>query len=142
MGLIDGLHNVPERFKPCCSSLAPLPTNNNNNNIVFLQEIHAYSACETLWEKEWRGDILWNHGTTRSRGVAIAFKCGLQYHVNNIKTDDQGRLLLNDINIEDRNFCLANVYGTNVDNPTFYSNLFNQLQIFSTSDIILGGDLI
>ena len=32
MGLIDGLHNVPERFKRCCSSLAPPPTNNNNNN--------------------------------------------------------------------------------------------------------------
>ena len=30
MGLIDGLHNVPERFKRCCSSLAPSPTNNNN----------------------------------------------------------------------------------------------------------------
>ena len=22
-------------------------------HIVFLQETHAYSACETLWEKEW-----------------------------------------------------------------------------------------
>ena len=32
MGLIDGLHNVPERFKRCCSSLAPPPTNNNNNS--------------------------------------------------------------------------------------------------------------
>ena len=30
MGLIDGLHNVPERFKRCCSSLAPPPTSNNN----------------------------------------------------------------------------------------------------------------
>ena len=34
MGLIDGLHNVPERFKPCCSSLAPLPTNNNNIDLI------------------------------------------------------------------------------------------------------------
>ena len=31
MGPIDGLHNVPERFKRCCYSLAPPPTNNNNN---------------------------------------------------------------------------------------------------------------
>ena len=34
MGLIDGLYNVPERFKRCCSSLAPLPTNNNNQAIT------------------------------------------------------------------------------------------------------------
>ena len=34
MGLINGLHNVPERFKRCCSSLAPPPTNNNNNNNI------------------------------------------------------------------------------------------------------------
>ena len=42
MGLIDGLHNVPERFKSCCSSLAPLPTNNNNNNYkgLSLDESH------------------------------------------------------------------------------------------------------
>ena len=32
-------------------------------HIVFLQETHAYSACETLWETEWGGNILWNHGT-------------------------------------------------------------------------------
>ena len=38
MGLIDGLHNVPERFKRCCSSLAPPPTN-NNNNMRLKQEI-------------------------------------------------------------------------------------------------------
>ena len=39
MGLIDGLHNVPERFKRCCSSLAPPPTNNNNNktHVFFYQ---------------------------------------------------------------------------------------------------------
>ena len=36
MGLIDGLHNVPERFKRCCSSLAPPPT--NNTVIIIAQE--------------------------------------------------------------------------------------------------------
>ena len=43
MGLIDGLHNVPERFKRCCSSLAPPPTNNNNNiGIAFTIGIDFY----------------------------------------------------------------------------------------------------
>ena len=41
MGLIDGLHNVPERFKRCCSSLAPPPTN-NNNNIAWECQIKHY----------------------------------------------------------------------------------------------------
>ena len=131
---VAGLGNVIKR-KSVWHFLKSSPV-----HIVFLQETHAYSACETLWEKEWSGDILWNHGTTRSKGVTIAFMFGLQYHVNVIKTDDQGRLPLVELNIEDRNFCLANVYGPNVDNPTFHSNLFNQLLNFSTSDIILGGD--
>ena len=42
MGLIDGLHNVPERFKRCCSSLAPPPTNNNNN-----------IACDLMHQYKW-----------------------------------------------------------------------------------------
>ena len=131
---VAGLGNVIKR-KSVWHFLKSSPV-----HIVFLQETYAYSACETLREKEWGGDILRNYGTTRSKSVAIAFKSGLQYHVNDTKTDDQGRLLLVDINIENRNFCLGNVYGPNVDNPTFYSNLFNQLQNFSTSDITLGGD--
>ena len=100
-------------------------------HIVFLQETHACSACETLWEKEWGGDILWNHGTTRSKDVAIAFKCGLQYHVNDINADDLGRLLLLDINIEDRNFCLAKVYGR-IINPTLIILPFTQTYLINS----------
>ena len=55
-----------------------------------------------------------------------------------MNTDDQGHFLQIDINIENRNFCLANAYRPNVHNPY-------QLQIISTqimTDIILGGDLM
>ena len=51
MGLIDGLHNVPERFKRCCSSLAPPPTNNNNNiALVWGLEQAKYftQGCDNL----------------------------------------------------------------------------------------------
>ena len=41
MGLIDGLHNVPERFKRCCSSLAPPPT--NNNKATYSQKKKKYT---------------------------------------------------------------------------------------------------
>ena len=44
MGLIDGLHNVPERFKRCCSSVAPPPTNNNNNNNNVVSTGHHVEA--------------------------------------------------------------------------------------------------
>ena len=85
---------------------------------MFLQETHADYACETLWEKEWGGDILWNHGTARSKGAAIAFKRGLKHHADDISADNQARLLLVDVNIENRNFCpgaprAANGPGTN-----------------------------
>ena len=36
--------------------------------------------------------------------------------------------------------CLANVYGPNNDNPMFFSNFFNDLNNFSSCDVILGRD--
>ena len=42
MGLIDGLQNVPERFKRCCSSLAPPPTNNSIHHLYSSSFLSLY----------------------------------------------------------------------------------------------------
>jgi len=93
--------------------------------IILLQETHSFSTTERLWEMEWGGDILWSHGSTRSKGVAIAFKRGLRYSLNNFESDNNGRFLLAEITFENRKFCLVNVYGPNCDNPVFFDDFCN-----------------
>ena len=38
---------------------------------VFLQETHSSIQCERGWIVEWGSEILFSHGTTSSRGVAL-----------------------------------------------------------------------
>ena len=41
------------------------------SDIIFLQETHSIESYETIWKKEWGGDIYFSHGEKNSRGVVI-----------------------------------------------------------------------
>ena len=45
--------------------------------IVFLQETHSVQKVEKLFENQWRGKVLFSHGTSSSRGVCICFRYDL-----------------------------------------------------------------
>ena len=70
---------------------------------------------------EWGGKIIWSHGTTNSKGVAIAFKRNLKISVLNVFRDKDGRYLFVQIALKQKMLCSANVYDPNNDNPMFFS---------------------
>ena len=96
----------------------------NKFDIIFLQETHLSLNKLKLWEMEWGGKIIWSHSTTNSKGVAIAFKRNLKISLLNILREKVGRYLLAQIVLKQKMLCLADVYSSNNDNPTFF-------QIFS-----------
>ena len=49
--------------------------------IVFLQETHSVQKVEKLFEYQWRGKVLFSHGTSSSRGVCICFRYDLDYKI-------------------------------------------------------------
>ena len=53
---------------------------------------------------------LFSHGTHNSRGVAIVMPNNLDYEVQEVNTDNDIRLLILDILIDDTRFILANIY--------------------------------
>ena len=61
--------------------------------IIFLQQTHSTKEMQKQWECEWVGKILFSHGSSNARGVAILFKNGLDIDVNSVKADTQGRFL-------------------------------------------------
>ena len=68
-------------------------------NITFSQETHSAMEIEKQWGCEWNVEVLYPHGTSRSKGVAILFNENPQfcYKINKILRDDQGRILIVDI---------------------------------------------
>ena len=53
--------------------------------LVILQETHSSDTDAKLWEREWDGDILLNHGTSNSRGVLIDFSKKFEKRFWNMK---------------------------------------------------------
>ncbi len=43
------------------------------NCTSFLQERFSQRINENKWKKEWEGEIIFNHGTSNSKGVTILF---------------------------------------------------------------------
>ena len=55
-------------------------------DIIMLQETHSVSDDEVQWEREWGGKILFAHGTSQSKGVAILFRKGVDVVVDSTHT--------------------------------------------------------
>ena len=45
----------------------------SNNGILFLQETHSSKDTYDKWRDEFKGDIFFSHGTTKSCGVMIGY---------------------------------------------------------------------
>jgi len=69
---------------------------------------HVYSACYN----------------SRQRGVAILISRRVNFTINNTVIDPEGRFLIVNLSIQNMNLCIANIYGPNVDDPSFFHSFF------------------
>ena len=112
--------------------------------IILLQETHSTFSLETQWQREWGGIIKFCHGTRNSRGVAILFPQNMNIEINKVFTDADGRMIILDVNIEDKNVILGNIYAPTKDKikdqTLFLKALSDKLQDYQDHNIIIGGD--
>ena len=113
--------------------------------MIFLQEAHSCNEREAQWKKEWGAEILFSHGHTNARGVAVLIKKGFDIDIRLTQTDSIGRLILLKAVIKEENYTIANIYGPNKDADAviFYYNLSNLLRtndFGNEKNIIMGGD--
>jgi exonuclease III len=99
---------------------------------------------ETAWNKEWGAEIIYSHGSSSSRGVAILFPQNLEYKVQNIVKDNNGRFIIVELIIDDTRFVLVNLYAPTKDKVddqcTFLAELRTELLQYSGHNLIMGGD--
>ena len=82
-----------------------------NADIFFLQETYSTKEIENQWRKQWRGELFFSHGTSRSKGVLVLVRENLDFKVKSTYTDDSGRFIFLDTLIQDSPFLLANIYA-------------------------------
>ena len=73
----------------------------------MLQEIHLTNYDESKWEKEWDSKIVFSHGTSSSRGVAIMLPEGIDFV--DCEADNVGRKLILTIIEDSKTLTVVNV---------------------------------
>ena len=81
--------------------------------IVFLQETHSVQKFEKLFEYQWRGKVLFSHGTSSSRRVCICFRYDLDYKTFEVINDKDGRYIIARMEIQGQPYVLINCYAPN-----------------------------
>ena len=119
--------------------------NKKHKGFVFIQETHSTIHDEIIWKREWGGDILFAHGSSKSRGVAILIPSNIDYKINSLKCDVDGRYIIIDIDCFNNNYIFINVYAPTQDKEKEQLNMLNVIQEnladLEDKNIILGGDL-
>jgi len=92
-------------------------------------------------------EILFSHGSTNARGVAVLVKNGFDIDIMLSQTDSSGRLLLFKALIKEENYTIANICGPNknAEAVQFYHKLSKLLRtndFGNEENIIMGGDFI
>ena len=134
---VNGMHNKEKAFRvieflkriKCC--------------IGFLQETHLDNELQNKLQKDTSFDIYSCHGSTSSRGVAILLdRLKINYELQSKFCDQDGRLLVLNIKIEESLFSLLCIYAPN--SRTLRNTFFKKVNTFvkekCTGILILGGD--
>ena len=115
------------------------------HGILFLQETHSSCDDEQKLRDNFGGNTFFSHGKRNSCGVLISYIGTHNFVVNNQKTDNDGRILILDVTINDVNFVLINLYNANTETEqvSVLNNLSSLLEKFDVTlekKVILAGD--
>jgi len=113
--------------------------------ITFLQETHCTRELENTWKQEWGGDIVFSHGSSNSKGVAILLPKQADYTILNKEVDNDGRFIIIEIKYENEIYVLINIYAPTQNHENEQIHVINKIRDslapYEGGNIILGGDL-
>ena len=115
------------------------------SSIIILQETHSTPGLENIWKSEWRGNIVFSHGSESGQaGVAILFPSEFKSNVEQIYIDDEGRVVCLGIGSEANKIICVGIYAPSVDNQTvkctFLDKVRDILSVHCNSKTVMCGD--
>ena len=95
-----------------------------NNGIIFFQETHSSNATQKKWGEDFgkKNTIIFSHGKSNARGVAIGFCGNLDYTLIKTETDSEGRFVVIEAKMKNEVYVFINFYNENDE--------ANQLKLF------------
>ena len=86
------------------------------------------------------GSIIFTHGCSNSRGVAILISNRFNGKILEINPAMDGRKLIIRVEIDSVVFAIMCLYAPNVDNPNFFVDAFNEILKLECDQYVIGGD--
>ena len=118
-----------------------------NKGVIFMQETHSCSETQKKWIEGFgkNNNLLFSHGKSNARGVAIGFCGNLDYELIKTVTDTEGRFLIVEAKINKEIYVLVNFYNENdeANQLKLFEKLEKSLEKFTDMDqkeMILAGD--
>ena len=139
---VKGLQSNKKRLK----IIEYLKEKLDSNGFLFLQETHSTENNEVSWKQNFNGQVFFSHGKSNSCGVLICYYGSNKLLVKNQLHDNEGRILILDLTVDEENFVLINYYNPNTEIQQLekleeLTNMLSTLNISQNSSIIFGGDL-
>ena len=105
-------------------------------DIVFLQETYSSIEDENFWNTQWKGKMLFSHGSHHSKGTLVLIKQGLDFEQKSVLCDPNGRFII---------LKAVNIYAPNKihEQEAFFKKIESQLDRFDFDPkckTIIGGD--
>ena len=73
---------------------------------MFLQQAHSTVNDEIKWKDDFKGEVFYSNSKSNSCGVLIWFIGSERLFIRNKLYDNDGRILILDVDIDDENFIL------------------------------------
>ena len=109
-----------------------------NADFLVLQETHSTEHDSKQWENEWGGRGIFAHGNSMARGILVLMSKELYTCVENIETDQEGRLIIFDVVQNQFRISIAAVYAPNQDSPAFFNTIRKKFELRSEHKILIG----
>ena len=112
---------------------------------MFLQEIYLTVNDEIKWKDDFKGEVFYSRGKSNSCGVLICFIDSKNLFIRNKLSDNDGRILILDADIDDGNFSLINFYNHDTEAEQLktlskLTEMLTKLHLTQNNNIICVGD--
>ena len=84
-------------------------------NILFAQETHFEEKIIREINNEFTGNVYSSFGNTQSRGVSIFIKNNVEFKFIDLHKDEEGRVLILNLEIDKDIYTLVNLYAPNFE---------------------------
>ena len=114
-------------------------------NIIALQETGSNLQDASDWERTFRSKIIYSHPQPGSTlGVLIGVKDNIPHKFHNYNTDDKGRFIVADMEVQEERFTMVNLHIdrrlTKEDTLTFLNKIGKAIVEFNNERVLWCGD--